>query len=85
MSGIFPEEDECKFKDPIDQGSYMAQMHNDHSVAAARLKAAPEQDGTVTECVACGDDIEPERIALRRARCFTCQETKERKESRGLG
>lgn len=85
MSETFPDEDECKFKDPIDQGSYMAEMHNKFSVAAARLKAAPEQDGTVTECAVCGEDIEPERVVMQRIRCFTCQDAKEKREARGLG
>jgi len=85
MSEIFPEEDDCKFKDPIDQGAYMAQMHTDHSVAAARLKSAPEQDGTVTECIDCGDDIEPERVKMLFSRCISCQVAKERRAARGLG
>ena len=84
MSEMYPDEDECKFKDPIDQGSYMAQMHTDHSVAAARLKAAPEQDGTVTECCDCGDDIEPERVAMLLKRCIGCQVEHEKRGARGL-
>lgn len=34
----------------------------------------------ITECVACGDDIPPPRLALGRVRCIVCQTEKELKE-----
>lgn len=83
MSDRFPDEDQCKFQDPIDQASYLANLHNTSNVAMARLKAAPEQDGTQTECV-CGEDIEPERVKLLRALCISCQTIKEKRERNGL-
>jgi RNA polymerase-binding transcription factor DksA len=84
VSERYPDEDQCKFKDPIDQASYLANLHNTSNVAMARRKAAPEQDGTQTEC-ACGEDIEDERVKLFRIRCFSCQTIKEKRELNGMG
>lgn len=77
------------FSDDIDKANELAQRMNDHSVALARSKAAPEQvrsaDGTwpVTECSDCGIDIEPGRIALGKVRCLTCQEVLEKRQRFG--
>lgn len=84
MSERFPD-DESRFTDPIDKASHLADLHNASNVALARAKAAPEQDGTVTECEDCGEPIEPERIKHLRCRCFSCQSLKEERKRRGLG
>lgn len=43
-----------KFTDPIDQASYLAELHNNSSIAAQRLKNAPQQQ----KIHATGDDGE---------------------------
>lgn len=83
MSETFPDE-ESRFTDPIDAGTHFGGLFVAQSVSVARLKAAPEQDGTQTECAACGEDIEPERVKLLRTLCFICQDTKEKRGRNGL-
>lgn len=83
MSENFPEE-ESRFTDVLDKAAHLADLFNTHNVKAARLKAAPEQDGTQTECAECGEDIEPERVKLLRCRCFICQDTKEKRARNGM-
>ena len=79
------------FADVVDSANYLAELHNSSSLAPARAKAAPEQvqlpDGTwpVTECIDCGENIEPGRLALCRVRCFFCQTSKEDRERRQHG
>ena len=71
--------------DPLDAASILTQRLNDSGVAKSSALAAPEQDGSITECVACGDDL-GKRAALFRSRCVRCQEILERKRSGyGLG
>lgn len=90
MSDFFPEE-APNFTEVVDLGNYFADLHNSRSVAAARALSAPEQvqleDGSwpITECVDCGEDIEPVRLAMARVRCIACQTHKERKEGRHHG
>jgi len=90
MSEWFPEE-APNFTEIVDLGNYFADLHNSRAVAAARALSAPEQirreDGSwpTTECVDCGEDIEPERLAMARVRCFSCQTHKEKKEGRARG
>ena len=81
--------DEDKASDPIDQASKLDLMYTAQNLAKARLGAQAEQMfldgkwGTET-CVDCGEDIEPERLARARIRCFSCQDWKERTERRGF-
>lgn len=78
-------EDSTAFADPLDAAAEITQKHNDSCIAHAQFMAAPEQDGTITECVACGDDL-GKRAALFRSRCVRCQEILERKRAGyGLG
>ena len=71
--------------DPLDVASVLTQRLNDSGVAKSSALAAPEQDGSITECVGCGDDL-GERAALFRVRCIRCQEILERKrDGYGLG
>ena len=71
--------------DPMDQASELETVHNATALSAARAKNKPEQeqapDGTweTTECVDCGEDIEPKRLEMGRIRCFHCQNTLEKK------
>lgn len=72
------------FSDPLDQASQHEERFTSSAVAAAMKKSAPEQkqvDGKweTTECVDCGEDIEPARLAHARVRCFACQDAKEKR------
>lgn len=81
------------FSDPIDQGAWLAEMHNEASLAKQREKSKPEQhkvlvkqeDGTevldwpIKECVDCDEPIEAGRLELARIRCFSCQQALEDK------
>lgn len=90
MSERFPDE-APNFTEVVDLGNYFADLHNSKSVAAVRALSVPEQtqleDGSwpTTECVDCGEDIEPVRLALARVRCIYCQTLKERKEGKQYG
>ncbi len=80
--------DEDKPSDPIDQASNLDLMYTAQNIAKARLGAQAEQlcqDGrwSTYVCVDCEEDIEPERLAHGRIRCFSCQDFKERSAARG--
>ena len=66
--------------DPLDAACALAQKLNDSGIAKSSALAAPEQDGSITECVDCGDDLGG-RVALFRVRCIRCQEILERKRA----
>lgn len=74
--------------DVLDQANNLAQKLNDAHIAAARAKSKAEQvqnaDGTwpVTECVDCGIDIPPARLALAKIRCVHCQGDLEKRGGR---
>lgn len=80
------EEERCA--DPIDDASKNELRWNQLRVDAARLRAAPEQvrgpDGAwpTTECLDCGEDLEPYRLDLGKVLCFACQTHKEKTEAR---
>jgi RNA polymerase-binding transcription factor DksA len=65
--------------DDLDVASELTQKLTDAYIANTREKAKPEQvqaaDGTwpITECVDCGVDIPPLRLALGKTRCVGCQ------------
>lgn len=67
------------YADEIDRAAAISEEHNAECVEAARRAAAPEQtrlpDGSweTTECVDCGEDIEPGRLDMGKVRCFSCQ------------
>lgn len=90
VSERFPDE-APNFTEIVDSANYLADLYNSACVAAERAKAAPEQlqleDGSwpSTECVDCGIDIEPGRLALGRVRCIVCQTNKEIKERQYYG
>ena len=83
-----------RFTDPIDQGSYLAQVHVDNAIAEHAKKLRPEQqkirkvdeDGHERmewehlDCVDCGEPIEPKRLENARIRCVSCQTDKEKKD-----
>jgi hypothetical protein len=54
-------------------------------IANASALAAPEQDGTVTECEECGSDL-GDRALIFKIRCIPCQERLEkRRAGYGMG
>lgn len=65
--------------DPNEHASVLEQMEREEALRRTSLLAAPEQtqdaDGNWehTECVDCGEDIEPARLNLGKVRCFRCQ------------
>lgn len=65
--------------DAADEAQLVETAERDNAVAAIRLQVAPPIE-THTDCVACTDPIEPERLAANPAarRCLPCQETFER-------
>ena len=78
-------EDSTAFADPLDAAAEITQKHNDSCIAHAQFLAAPEQDGSITECADCGADLEG-RAAIFKIRCIRCQEALERKRKMyGLG
>lgn len=74
--------------DPLDMATHYNEQATEDAIERQRRLAAPEQlqnaDGSWphTECVACGDDIEPARIAHGKVRCFACQSALERRRLR---
>lgn len=82
-------EDQERMADPVDVASDGELRNNEEHVRRQRMLAAPEQeqktdsDGKpywpVTECVDCGEDIEPVRLTHGKVRCFYCQTLKERR------
>ena len=71
--------------DPLDAASLLTQRLNDSGVARHSALAAPEHDGSITECADCGADLEG-RAAIFKIRCIRCQEALERKRKMyGLG
>lgn len=92
MSETFPEEETCRFTDPLDAASHVQDLHNRRSEAAVRAKAAPEQvpnpDGSwpMTKCIDCDEELNAVRLMMGRIRCIACQTHKEKMEARrGLG
>lgn len=87
MSVDFPDEAE-RCADLIDEAGRITDMHNQHYIAAARAKSAPEQirnaDGTwpITECVECATELNHVRLMMGRVRCFACQTDKEKRGTR---
>ena len=72
--------------DPLDAATLLAQKMNDSGIAKSSALAAPEQDGSITECVGCGDDLGERGSRLLKVRCIRCQEILERKRAGyGLG
>ena len=83
-------EDNEKCADPLDHASKIADQHASDKVKEISRLAAPEQvqnpDGSwpVTECVTCGDDLIPARLAHGFIRCVPCKSKLERlKNGRG--
>ena len=83
-------EDNEKCADPLDHASKIADQHASDKVKEISRLAAPEQvqnpDGSwpVTECVTCGDDRIPARLAHGFIRCVPCKSKLERLKN-GLG
>lgn len=83
-------EDNEQCADPLDHASKISGQYADDRVKEISRLAAPEQaqnpDGTwpITECVACGDDLIPARLAHGFIRCVPCKEKLERRKN-GLG
>lgn len=77
---------ENQFSDEIDRANYIADLANQEAVKHYSLLAAPEQRQDESgaweteECVDCGEDIEEQRLAMGKVRCFSCQTIKEKKE-----
>jgi RNA polymerase-binding transcription factor DksA len=65
--------------DEIDRANELAAKMAESAVADLRNKAKPEQiqneDGTWphTDCLDCGGEIAPGRLALGKIRCIYCQ------------
>jgi RNA polymerase-binding transcription factor DksA len=70
--------------DDLDQASELTQQLTDAYVSNVRDAARPEQvqlpDGSWPhpDCIDCGDEILPARLALGRVRCVSCQQDLER-------
>lgn len=83
-------EDQEKHADPLDHASMISEQHCADRVQEISRLAAPEQvqnpDGTwpITECVSCGDDLIPQRLAHGFVRCVPCK-TRLEKARNGLG
>ena len=83
-------EDNEKCADTLDHASKIADQHASDKVKEISRLAAPEQvqnpDGSwpVTECVTCGDDLIPARLAHGFIRCVPCKSKLERLKN-GLG
>jgi RNA polymerase-binding transcription factor DksA len=77
-----------QWADELDRAAELQQSMNDEAVLKVQRAAAPQQrqnpDGSwpQTECADCGEDIEPARLAHGRVRCYECQSTLERAQSR---
>lgn len=70
--------------DLIDEANEKAQEFVDAAVEERRRAAAPErvpdENGVMDPaCEDCGEDVEPERLAMGRCRCFNCQTLHERR------
>lgn len=70
--------------DVIDEANEKAQAFLDAAVEERRRAAAPErvpdENGVIDpDCEDCGEAIEPERLAMGRCRCITCQTELERR------
>ena len=65
--------------DAADEAQLVETAERDSAVAEIRRRAATPVE-VRTDCVACPDPIEPERLAANPAarRCLSCQETFER-------
>ncbi len=70
-------EDAVRHADLLDHAAQTEEEYKNSYIEAIRLKAAPEQDGTQTECSVCGDDL-GERAKLGKIRCILCQERLEK-------
>ena len=83
-------EDNEKCADPLDHASKIADQHASDKVKEISRLAAPEQvqnpdeSWPVTECVTCGDDLIPARLAHGFIRCVPCKSKLERLKN-GLG
>lgn len=75
-----------KFADETDRASALDMVHQQESVLAARLRAAPQQvpneqgEYAITECVDCGEGIIEARLKHGFIRCVDCAERKEKRE-----
>jgi len=73
-----------RLPDPVDQASEVEAKFRDKALEECRRRNVQEQtrnpDGTwpTTECVDCGEPIQPARLALGRVRCVDCQSRRER-------
>ena len=67
--------------DSLDQAAVIQDMINNKGIAAAALKTAPQThpDFDGKNCVACGDELPPVRLAYGRIRCVICQTILERR------
>lgn len=70
--------------DELERASNITLEQEAEAIAAVRRLAAPEQDPNNIDpyCIDCGLDIEPQRLKHLRARCFCCQDRKEKHEKR---
>jgi len=82
-------EDQERMADPVDVASDGELRNTEEHIRRQRMLAAPEQEQQtdtyggkywpVTECLDCGDDIEPARLQMGKVRCVGCQTAKERR------
>ncbi len=71
-------EDAERFADPLDHAAQAEEDCKSSNIDSIRRLAAPEQDGTQTECSMCGNDL-GERAKLGKIRCISCQERIEKR------
>lgn len=69
-----------RHSDPLDEASVLTASIVDGGIAAARRATEPEHhpDFDGESCVSCGDTIPPQRLAMGRVRCVSCQGVIER-------
>jgi RNA polymerase-binding transcription factor DksA len=62
----------------------LTEMMRNEGLRNVRLANAPEShpDFDGAHCVDCGDEIPPERLAIKRVRCVLCQGLLEKKHKR---
>ena len=66
--------------DSLDKAAEIQDTMNNAGIAAAALQTAPEKhpDFDGANCVTCGDEMPPVRLAYGRIRCVICQTKLER-------
>lgn len=70
----------------IEHAEWLTDRMRDEGLYQVRKALEPESDPDFESpwCIGCGNEIPPERLALKRIRCVHCQRVKEFREKMGL-